>query len=43
MSDKLSLMKGVYYVEVSGYDGRVFLWELVEDHVFDDLKDGYEI
>ena len=28
------LIKGGYYVEVSGSDGNKFLWEVVDNHVF---------
>ena len=33
MNDKKSLIKGGYYVEVSGSDGNMFIWEVVDKHV----------
>ena len=33
ISDKLSLTKGVYSVELSGYDEKKVLWKVVDNHV----------
>ena len=32
-NNKKVLIKGGYYVEVSGSDGKKVLWELVDNHV----------
>ena len=32
------LFKGGYYVEVSGYDGKKIIWEVVDNHVVDEGK-----
>ena len=31
MSEKWSLIKGGYSVEVSGYEGKKLVWEVIED------------
>ena len=33
INNQKELIKGVYYVEVSGYDGNKFIWEVVDNHV----------
>ena len=38
MSHKQALIKGVYYVEVSGSDGVKFFWEIIEDHDFEETN-----
>ena len=34
-----SLMKGGYYLRVSGSDGKKVLWEVVDDHVVEEGKE----
>ena len=41
MNKKRALIKRGYYVEVSGYDGRKFLWEVVDNHVVEEGKDFF--
>ena len=38
MKKKKVLIKGGYYVEVSSYDGNKVLWEVVDNHVFEEGK-----
>ena len=37
------LIKGGYYVEVSGSDGNKVLWEVVDDYVVEEGKENDEI
>ena len=41
--DKETLVKGRYLVEVSEKDGRKEIWEVVDDHVFDEGVEHKEI
>ena len=43
MNKKEALIKGGYYVEVSGSDGKNFLWGVVDDHVLDEGNNCDEI
>ena len=43
MKNKEVIIKGGYYVEVSGSDGKKVIWELVDDNVVDEGKDHAEI
>ena len=43
MSDKISLIKGSYYVEVSGSAGKKVLWEVVDEHVVEEPNENSEI
>ena len=43
MNKKKALIKGVYYVEVSGYGGKLVTWEVVEYHVTEEGQDHDEI
>ena len=43
MSNKQSLMKGGYSVEVSGSGGREVIWEVVDNHVVKYPKGNNEI
>ena len=36
-------IKGGYFVEFVGYDGKKFLWEVVYDHVVEERNDHEEI
>ena len=40
---KFTLIKGVYYVEVSDSDGKRVIWEVVEDDVVNDPREHYHI
>ena len=35
MNKKVLLIKGVYSVKVSGYDGKEAIWEVVDVHIFE--------
>ena len=37
-NEKEALVKGGYYVGVSGYYGKKVLWELVDNHVVEEGK-----
>ena len=37
------IIKARYYVEVSDYDGKKFLWEVVDDYVVEEGKENYDI
>ena len=41
MSDKPSLIKGDYSMEVSGSNINKLILEVVDDHVVEDPKDNY--
>ena len=43
MSKKQSIIKGSYSVEFSGYDGNNFVSKLVDNRVFDEPINNYEI
>ena len=43
MNDKGALIKGEYFVEVSGSDGERVIWEVVDDHVVEEGKNHDEI
>ena len=43
MNQKLSLIKGEYYAEVIGYDGKRVLWEVVDHHIIEDPKEKDDI
>ena len=37
------MIKGVYYMEVSGSDGKKIVWEMVEYHFINDSKYNSDI
>ena len=43
MNNKTELIKGGYSVEVSGFDWKKVIWEVVEDHVVEEEKKNDEI
>ena len=43
MNEKEKLIKGGYLVEVVGYEGNKFLWEVLDDHFVEEGNDNYEI
>ena len=43
MSHKQALIKGVYYVEVSGSDGKKVIWKVVYDNVVEDPNKNDDI
>ena len=38
MDEKKALIKGGCCVEVSGYDRKKVIWEVIDDHAVDDGK-----
>ena len=43
MNKKPFMIKGVYYMEVSGSDGKKIVWEIVEYHFINDSKYNSDI
>ena len=43
VNEKENLIKGVYSVEFIGYDGKNFIWEVVDNHVIEEEFDHDEI
>ena len=43
MRSETSLIKGVYGVEVSYYDGKNMVWEVIEDKIVKNTKDNSDI
>ena len=43
MSHKQALIKGVYYVEFSGSDGKKVIWKVVYDNVVEDPNKNDDI
>ena len=43
MNNKTELIKGGYSAEVSGFDWKKVIWEVVEDHVVEEEKKNDEI
>ena len=43
VNENQKLIKGGYLVEVFGYDGKKFFWEVVDDHVIEEVNDHDEI
>ena len=41
MNDKKALISCGYSVEVSGFDGRKVIWEVVDDHVVEEVNSYY--